>query len=122
MRQGEHGAGTYALAMIAGALLWLVTSVVSGQGEAWDSSLYWTVAYPLAILFSGLLGYLAPRRPWRWALAVMLVQPVVMVLTSPASPSMLPLGLVLFLILSLPAMAAALLGAFVRARMAGAPR
>lgn len=122
MNQGEHAAGTYALAMIAGVLLWLVTSMVSGRGEAWDSSLYWSLAYPLAILFSGLLGYRAPRRPWRWALAVMLVQPVVMVLTSPASASMLPLGLVLFLVLSLPAIAAALLGAFVRARLSGTPR
>jgi hypothetical protein len=55
----------YAAAMAGGAILWLVTTGISGKTEAWDSSLYWTVAYPLAIGLAGTLGYWAPERR-RW--------------------------------------------------------
>jgi hypothetical protein len=66
---------------------------ISSRNEAWDSPLYWSITYPLCIALTGLLAYIEPARPWRWALAVMLVQPVVMVLTSGSSFSLLPLGL-----------------------------
>jgi hypothetical protein len=62
------------------------------------------------------LGYLAPSRPWRWALAVMLVQPIVMVFTSGGSLGLLPIGLVLFGVLALPAIAVARIGAWFSGR------
>lgn len=97
----------YYFALGGGALLWLGTALVSGRSEAWDSPLYWSVAYPLCLLLAGVLAYFEPVRPWRWALAVMLVQPFVMLLTSGSSLSLLPLGLFLFAILALPPIAVA---------------
>jgi len=44
------------LANGAGAVLWVATTAISGRREAWDASLYWTVAYLLAIMVAGLLG------------------------------------------------------------------
>lgn len=104
------------MALGSGAALWLGTVALSGRGEAWDSPLYWSIAYPLCIGLAGVLGYAEPSRPWRWALAVMLVQPVVMILTSGSSFGLLPLGLILFAILALPAIAGARIGAWVRLR------
>src|SRR5688572_7660593 len=50
----EQSARTaYAIAIIGGALLWLAATLISGKREAWDSSLYWTVAYPLSIVLAG---------------------------------------------------------------------
>lgn len=92
----------YAAAIAGGAILWLVTTGISGQTEAWDSSLYWTAAYPLAIGLAGALGYWAPEKPWRWGLAVMLAQAVVLVMAG-SDFSLLPLGLILFSLLALPA-------------------
>jgi hypothetical protein len=107
----------YTIAIIGGAALWLVTRAVSGRSEAWDSSLYWSAAYPLAIGLSAMLGYLAPTNPWRWALAVMLVQAVVLAATA-AGFGLLPLGLILFAILALPPIAAAMALARFRIRRA----
>jgi hypothetical protein len=107
----------YTIAIIGGAALWLVTRAVSGRNEAWDSSLYWSAAYPLAIGLSAMLGYLAPTHPWRWALAVMLVQAVVLAATA-AGFGLLPLGLILFAILALPPIAAAMATARLRIRRA----
>ena len=106
----------YVIALIGGAVLWLGTSIISGRGEAWDSPLYWYMAYPLAIALAGLLGYIAPQKPWRWALAIMLIQPVVMMMTASSSFSLLPLGLILFAVLALPAVVVARIGSYLRLR------
>jgi hypothetical protein len=109
----------YVIAIIGGISLWLLTSLISGRAEAWDAPMYWTVTYPLAILLAGVLGYRAPWRAWRWGLVVMLVQAPVLMLTSGSSMNLLPLGLALFAILSLPAIAAATFGAKIRGRRSG---
>jgi len=100
-------------AIVGGAALWLAAAGLSGEREAWDSPLYWTVAYPLGIVLGGGLGYCVPDRPWRWALAVMLAQAVVLV-ASGSDFGLLPLGLIAFSILALPAVGAAALMAKVR--------
>ena len=105
----------YAIALIGGASLWLLTSLISGRAEAWDAPMYWSVTYPLAILLAGALGYRVPVRAWRWGLVVMLVQATVMLLTSGSSMTLLPLGLALFAVLALPAIAAATFAARLRA-------
>lgn len=105
----------YAAAIAGGALLWFATTGISGKTEAWDSSLYWTVAYPLAIGLAGGLAYWAPEKPWRWGLAVMLAQAVALVIVG-ADFSLLPLGLILFSVLALPAVGLAQLLARIRLR------
>jgi hypothetical protein len=99
----------YGLALAGGAALWLVTMLISGRREAWDSPLYWQVAYPLSIALAAWFACRAPDRPWRWALAVMLIQPVVMAVTSGSSFGLLPLGLILFGLLAVPAVLVTLL-------------
>jgi hypothetical protein len=107
---------SYSIAVAGGAALWLTTMAVSGRNEAWDSPLYWSIAYPACIALAGALAYSDPVRPWRWAFAVMLVQPVVMTLTSGGSFGLLPLGLVMFAFLTLPPLLAAHIGAWLRRR------
>jgi hypothetical protein len=108
----------YYVAAGAGALLWLGTMAVSGRSEAWDSPLYWSVAYPLCLLLSGVMGYVEPVRSWRFALTLMLVQPVVMLFTSGGSFSLLPLGIIMFGVLALPAIMVARISAWLRLRLA----
>jgi len=110
----------YLSAVLAGAGLWLATTALSGRREAWDSSLYWSAAYPLAIAAGGMLGYLAPDRPWRWGLVVMLAQAVTLAGLA-SSFGLLPLGLVMFAVLAVPPMIAARLAAGVRMRRGEAP-
>ena len=46
----------YMLAIIGGAVLWQAIAMISGKTEAWDTSSYWTVTYPLSIILTGWLG------------------------------------------------------------------
>jgi hypothetical protein len=108
----------WAIAISGGAVLWLAATVFGGRGEAWDSPLYWTVAYPFSLALSAGLGYAFPRRPWRWPLAVMFSQAVVLAALA-ASFGLLPLGLILFGILALPGVALAQFAARLRLRDKG---
>jgi hypothetical protein len=103
----------YALAAGAGAVLWITTAIIGGRTEPWDSPGYWSVAYPLAIVLSGVLGYLFTRAPWRWAVTLMFMQAPVMVFGG-AGFGLLPLGLIVLAVLSLPAVALASFAAKVR--------
>ncbi len=102
-------------AIVGGAVLWLVAAAASGKREAWDSSVYWTVAYPLGLGLAGGLGYWVPENPWRWGLALMWAQALVLI-ASASDFGLLPLGLVMFSILALPAIGLATLMAKVRLR------
>lgn len=105
----------YAMAAVAGLLLWLATALASGEREAWDAGIYWTLAYPLALIASAALGYRFPRRAWRWPLVVMLAQAVALA-AGAAQLDLLPLGLLMFSVLALPGVALALLAARHRRR------
>lgn len=89
------------LSLVAGAVLWVATTALTGRREAWDASAYWTVTYPLGLLVAGLLGWLAPDRAWRWGLALMVAQAITMAILS-REFGLLPLGLILFGVLAIP--------------------
>lgn len=105
----------YTIAAVAGMALWLATSAIGARSEPWDAPIYWTIAYPVAVVLAAVLGYLFPQRPWRWALTLMFMQAAVMLLGG-AGFGLLPLGLVLLAVLSLPAVLFAWLGARFRLR------
>jgi hypothetical protein len=97
------------LAIVAGATLWLVSSVLTGKHEAWDAALYWSVFYPAAILISAVLGYTYPDRSWRWALILFESQALAMGIHNGELGNLWPLGMVLFAVIAFPAVIAATL-------------
>ncbi len=96
--------------MLLGVMLWTLIAAIGGRAEPWDSPLYWSIGYPLAIVLAGVLGYVFPLRPWRWAMTLMFMQGAIM-LFGGSGLGLLPLGLIMLLLLSLPAVALASLGA-----------
>ena len=98
---------------ITGLLFWIAVVVASGKREPWDGEAYWMLYLPLAILLAFGFGMIFPERPWRWALAIMLAQAPVMV-AGGSGLGLLPLGIILLLLLSLPAILAAWIGAGIR--------
>lgn len=99
-----------AIAFVIGVALWLATSLLTGKREAWDASAYWAVAYPVALVACGLLGYRYPERPWRWVLLLFEAQFIAMCFRNGELGSAWPLGIVLFAVIALPGMLAARLG------------
>lgn len=102
---------SYVAAVLSGVLVWIVVSAVSGRREAWDSSWYFLVGYPLICAVALALGYLAPVRSWRWGLAPFVGQFVWLLLTQ-GPGNLLPLGIIVFGVIALPAVIAARIGAY----------
>ncbi len=98
-------------AVVLGATLWLTTAALSGKREAWDSAMYWLLAYPISLLACAYLGYANPERPWRWALVLFEAQLIAMCFRNGELGGLLPLGIVLFAILALPGVLVASLAA-----------
>ncbi|BAV32771.1 hypothetical protein SCL_0449 [Sulfuricaulis limicola] len=107
----------YLVAAASGVLTWVLVSVISGRVEAWDSGLYFSVGMPVVCIVALVLGFLEPRRAWRWGVVPLLAQFLWMLLTQ-GPGNLLPLGIVVFVVLSLPSIVAARIGAFVAVRRA----
>lgn len=99
-----------AIALLIGAAGWEIACRLSGKSEAWDSSAYWRIAYPLFAVAVLALAYRWPRSRWLTWMAVALGQALTMFAKNP-SGSLLPLGVMVMLVMCAPLIIAGRLGA-----------
>ena len=107
----------YVIAIVIGILTWAAISKISGRREAWDSSSYFSVGMPVVCVASAVLGFIEPQKVWRWGIAPLIGQFLWMLCTQ-GPGNLLPLGIIVFGILSVPSIITAKIGAFIRARIA----
>ncbi|MCU0394333.1 MAG: hypothetical protein MUF29_00370 [Chitinophagaceae bacterium] len=105
----------FILLLLTGFSVWWIITVATGEAEAWDSLWYFIPGLPIMMLSSALAGYASPGRPWRWALAVVLPQPLFLLLQGTSGPLVFA-GLLLFLVPFLLATGAAAFGGWQRIR------
>jgi hypothetical protein len=110
----------FLLAAAIGAVLWWAAAFISGRREPWDGAGYWAVAYPLSILACAFLGYSHPQRSWGLALLLFEAQFFAMCVRNGELGNLWPLGMVLFAIVALPGVFAAMLTARLKRRSRGA--
>ncbi len=104
-------------AAAGGALVWILIVSATGKREAWDSGEYFSVGIPAVCLLAALLGFVEPKRSWRWGVAPLAGQFFSMLLMV-GPGNLLPLGLIVFGVLSIPSVLAARLGSYVANRRA----
>jgi len=68
------------------------------------------------MLVAGAVGYLAKSRPWRWPLVMLLAQAITALILSGGPGNLFPLGIVAFVVLSVPIAIAAWVGAWLSTR------
>lgn len=107
----------YGSAVLVGIAVWIGVSSLSGRKEAWDSDSFFRIGMPVVCVASAVLGFLEPNKPWRWGVAPFVGQFVWMLLTQ-GPGNLLPLGVVVFGILSVPPIVTARMGAFFGKRRA----
>ncbi len=109
--------GIYAVAFVAGILVWTLVSSSSGRREAWDSELYFTAGIPVLCVLTGILGFVEPNKSWRWGLVPALGQAVAM-FVSQGVGNLAPLGIIALSIFSIPSIVTARIGAVIVKRAA----
>lgn len=101
---------------MTGIAVWLTISFITGEREAWDSRYYFIYGLPLMALLAGVLGFVVPIRTWRCAVTIMASQALVAILQNPTA-NLLPPGLLVFAVLSIPLLISAYLGGALRQRL-----
>jgi hypothetical protein len=89
-------------ALLGGAALWVAGSAMAGWREAWDGPLYFPWLYLAALAVAGLLARRHPSHPVAIGFAVFGGQLLALFAMNPGG-SLLPLGVVLFAVMALPA-------------------
>jgi hypothetical protein len=105
----------YLAAAGCGAAVWIIVAQVSGRREAWDSGLYFSIGMPAICLMSLAFALFAPKRSWRWGVSPLVGQ-FVWMLISEGPGNLLPLGMIVFAVLSVPSVIAARIGAYLSTR------
>lgn len=93
---------------------------LTGADDPQSTDIYWRLGYPLHIVMSFALGWLAHEMPWRWPL-LMVASQLVFAIAIPSTSDMnqLLLGVVLHVFLVIPGAIAAHVGAWVSRRVGG---
>lgn len=107
----KKDAWLYGVAVGIGIAMWIVVSSLSGRREAWDSEWYFLIGVPVICVVSAALGFIETSRPWRWGVAPLIGQFSWMLVTQ-GPGNLLPLGVVMFGVLSLPSVMTAKIGAY----------
>lgn len=108
------------LLFVLATLFWLAVAAGAGVGEPWDTAGYWTIWYPVSLLLAACGGYIVGRgtrknTSWAAGAIVTLAQLPVMGLGAGTS-GLWPAGLLVLLVLAIPAMALAALAGWVAHR------
>ena len=102
------------VAAFLGATVWISISMISGETEAWDSSLYYIGGIPILIVFAFVFGLVGPNRPWVWGVAFTVLQPVVMFAQQPDMGAKIFVSILFFIIIGALFTVSSVLGAFIR--------
>jgi hypothetical protein len=100
-------------AALCGLVVWQVISAPGGMQEAWDSPEYYTTGIPVMMLTALVCGFVSSRKPWRWGVAVVALQPVVLYAQGRVGP-LVVVGLATFGVIAILCILAAYGGAAVK--------
>jgi hypothetical protein len=110
------------LSILAGAATWLLSFALTGETDGQGHGIYWTTVYPAMAVSAFALGAMF-RRPlwlfWICSPCIMVTHLVLILNDTEADLNMLPIGLVIQFLLTLPFIAAGLLGWVVGERISG---
>jgi hypothetical protein len=86
---------------LAGLLVCLAISIITGKREAFDASLYFSAGIPVMCLLIFAISYFFPDRPWRWTMGMAAGQSLA-IISAGNSPSLWPLAVIAMAVLSIP--------------------
>lgn len=102
--------------LLASLFYWWIAGQVSGVAEPWDAPSYWRLWVPLSLGIAALAGAWLGRRGWMAGAVVMLAQLLPVAFSGDGDSGLWAAGLLIALVLAIPAMAVAALAGWLRTR------
>jgi hypothetical protein len=104
------------IAVLGGVTIEILVAAMTGNLEAWDSPAFWILGIPFGVVLCGMLGYRAPAGAFFYGPVLMASQFLTMVVASGGGGSLLPIGMILSGLLSVPCIGSAFVGVAIRTR------
>lgn len=98
---------------LVGLIVWIGIGILAQNAEAWDSSYYYIIGLPLMCVASSIAGFLEPENPAVFGIAVVILQPIALLLQSEIGPLFIA-GVLFFLFFATFTVGSAYLGAALR--------
>jgi hypothetical protein len=105
------------LSFFTGAGIWYVIGFVTGTATnpAGPPLPFLLLNYSLIIVVApALFGFFLPKRAWQWGIYIVVGQLVFGIATSPGDLTQLPLGIIVYMVLAIPAVLTGIAGAYLR--------
>lgn len=119
MSYGQRYALILAATVAVASAYWSAINIAYGLGEPWDTPDYMTIWYPLSLALAAMLGFLFEDEAWQLGAIVVLIQLPLMLLWGSGMGPLIGLGIMMLLVMSLPAILAARIGAAIKRRIKG---
>lgn len=100
---------------LIGFLVWIIVGKGSDSVEAWDSNYYYIIGLPAMCVASAIAGYMEPKNPVIFGLAVIIFQPIALFFQSEMSPFLI-VGILFFIVFATFTIGSAFIGAALRKR------
>lgn len=115
----KHWSLGLVLSLASGAAIWYVIELVTGTTSNPEGPPlpYLLLNYALIIATPAVFGFYLPSKPWQWGIYVVFRQLVFGVATSVGDLNLLPLGILFYAVLAIPAMLFGFVGGFISNRL-----
>lgn len=102
-----------AILSVIGLAVWIIISRITNEDEAWDSDQYYKIGLPVMFGAATIAGFIAPNKPWRWGVLVVILQPIAITTQAQSGPLTL-IGITFFLFFIAIAIGCAYIGKALR--------
>jgi hypothetical protein len=110
----------YTISIGVGIVIWFLFNLFTNVPDPQSNILYWYIGYPIFIITSFILSYYFSIKAWRWPLCLILSQLVIGIVTS-NNLNLLPLGIIVHIVISIPCFIAGYCGFFLKKNLSGKP-
>lgn len=104
----------FAISIGVGTFVWFFFRTYTNHSDPQSTIAYWYVGYPILILTSFVTSIYFNIKVWRWPLLLILSQLVLGIVMSNGDGNLLPIGIIVHIVISIPCFIAGYCGLLIK--------
>jgi len=107
----------FVISIAVGTFVYYFFSFYTNNTDPQSTKIYWQIGYPVLILASFITSYYFSVKIWRWPLLLIFSQAVIGIATSKGGGNLIPIGIIVHIVISIPCIIAAYCGLFLKRKL-----
>jgi hypothetical protein len=109
----------FAISIGIGTFVWYLFRFHTNHSDPQAIKIYWQIGYPILIVASFIISYYFSEKVWRWPLLLIFSQAVIGIVESKGGGNLLPIGIAVHIVVSIPCIIASYCGLFIKRKFTG---